>query len=207
MMAKPGRPRIELELSESVLARYASGELDHHSVGQLCGVSPHVALRELRRAGMDTSRSTRRQLQVMRRVGLSDLYENIENLYGMGLSLREVAEQFGMTQEGVRQVLLRQGAKIRKRRQLQDLPAAEQAASRRMGRLIRSLRKQARMSENDLAARSNLSRRTILILEQGARRATPETLVRLAEALGTTVDQLQEGTSRRQAETCAAEAS
>jgi transcriptional regulator with XRE-family HTH domain len=104
-------------------------------------------------------------------------------------------------------VLLRQGAKIRKRRQLHDLPAAEQAASRRMGRLIRSLRKQAGMSENDLAARSNLSRRTILILEQGARRATPETLVRLAEALGTTVDRLQEGSARRQAETCAAEAS
>ena len=112
-MGTPGRPRIHLEFPEELLRRYTAGEIDHHEAARLSGVSPNVALRELRRAGMDTSRSTRKQLQHTRRAGFSELYEAIPRLYGLGLSLREVAAQFGLTQEGVRQILLRRGVVVR----------------------------------------------------------------------------------------------
>jgi transcriptional regulator with XRE-family HTH domain len=184
-MGTPGRPRIFLEFPEKVLARYAAGEIDHHGVARLCGVSPNVALRELRRAGMDTSRSTRKQLQHTRRLGLAELYEAIPRLYGLGLSLREVAAQFGLTQEGVRQILLRRGVAIRPPQgRGRTGRRREQAASRHFGRRLLSLRSAAGLTQEELADRSHVSRQTISILEGGTRIPAPETLARLCEALG-----------------------
>ena len=114
-MASPGRPRIQLTFPDRLLARYAAGEMNHYDVARQCGVSPRVALRELRAAGMDTSRSTRKRLQQTRRFGLSELYTCIRTLYVLGLSLREVARQFGLTPEGVRQILLRESVHLRPR--------------------------------------------------------------------------------------------
>jgi transcriptional regulator with XRE-family HTH domain len=189
IMGTPGRPRIRLEFPEELLRRYKSGEIDHHGVAEACGVSPNVALRELRRAGMDTSRSTRKQLQHTRRAGFAELYEAIPRLYGLGLSLREVAAQFGLTQEGVRQILLRRGVEIRPPQgRPRGSRRAEQAATRHFGRQLRKLRSEAGLTQGDLAERSGISRQTISILERGARFPAPETLARLCEALGVDAD-------------------
>jgi DNA-binding XRE family transcriptional regulator len=181
-MAAPGRPRIELEIPEPVLARYTAGEIDHHEVARLCGVSARVALRELRRAGMDTSRSTRRQLQRMRQVGLEDLYQVIPHLYGLGMSLREVGRQFGLTPEGVRQILLRQGQQPRSGPG--GVPRRQRSAlNSRFALRLRQLRGAAGLTQGELALRSRLSRQTISYLERGTQQPTPETLARLAGAL------------------------
>jgi DNA-binding XRE family transcriptional regulator len=190
-MGTPGRPRIHLEFPQELLRRYAAGEIDHHEAARLCNVSPNVALRELRRAGMDTSRSTRKQLQHTRRAGFSELYEAIPRLYGLGLSLREVAAQFGLTQEGIRQILLRRGVVVRPPQgRSRAGRRKEQAASRHFGRQLRSLRAAAGLTQGELADRSNLSRQTISILERGSRIPAPETLARLCEALGVAAEAL-----------------
>lgn len=181
-MATPGRPRIELEFPEAILARYKAGEIDHHAVGRLCGVSSRVALRELRRAGMDTSRSTRRQLQRTRQVGLEDLYQVIPQLYGLGMSLREVGRQFGLTPEGVRQILLREGERPRPGPRGQS-PRLRTAINRRFATRLRRLRTHAGLTQRELAVRCQLSRQTISFLEGGTQQPTPETLARLAGAL------------------------
>jgi DNA-binding XRE family transcriptional regulator len=181
-MATPGRPRIELEFPQDVLTRYAAGEIDHHEVARLCRVSARVALRELRRAGMDTSRSTRRQLQRTRQMGMENLYEVITHLYGIGMSLREVGRQFGLTPEGVRQILLRQGQQPRPGPR--GLPPGQRlAVNRRFADRLRRLRRAARLTQAELALRSGLTRQTLSYLEHAAQQPTPETLARLAGAL------------------------
>ena len=51
-----GKP---VQFSADILARYATGELDHRAIGELYRIGSETVLRELRRAGADTSRSTR----------------------------------------------------------------------------------------------------------------------------------------------------
>jgi DNA-binding XRE family transcriptional regulator len=182
-MPGPGRPRIELKFPERILARYSAGEIDHHDVARLCGVSPRVALRELRSAGMDTSRSTRKRLRRARLYGMTELYASIRMLYSLGLSLREVGRQFDLTPEGVRQILLRDSVDLRPPgnwafRHGEGPDGVEDFAGR-----LRSARTQAGLSQTQLAARSNLTRQTISGLERGTRQPTRETLARLAEAL------------------------
>ena len=184
-MSRPGRPRIELKFPERILTRYTAGEIDHHDVARLCRVSPRVALRELRRAGMDTSRSTRKRLSRTRQYGLAELYTSIRSLYSLGLSLREVGRQFDLTAEGVRQILLRESVDLRPRgnrapRTDRGPDEAEDFAGR-----LRSARVQAGLSQAELAACSNLSRQTISGLERGARQPSEETLARLTDALKT----------------------
>jgi DNA-binding XRE family transcriptional regulator len=184
-MARPGRPRIQLQFPQPILERYTAGDIDHHEVARVCGVSPRIALRELRDAGMDTSRSTRKRLRRARECGLPDPYLSIRELYGLGLSLREVAEQFGMTAEGVRQCLLRDDVRIRP-------PGAagpcmrpnNQAAVRQFGRRLRAVRAQVGLSQQQLADRSHLSRQTISGLERASQQPSRETLARLLEVLG-----------------------
>jgi DNA-binding XRE family transcriptional regulator len=181
-MPGPGRPRIELKLPERILTRYAAGDINHHDVARLCRVSPRVALRELRRAGMDTSRSTRKRLSRTRQYGLAELYTSIRKLYSLGLSLREVGRQFDLTPEGVRQILLRESVDLRPRGNATSRPDPTSDEADFAGRL-RSARIQAGLSQAELAACSNLSRQTISGLERGARRPSEETLARLTEAL------------------------
>lgn len=182
-MAKLGRPRIQLHLSEQLLARYRAGDIDHYQVARECGVCPRVALRELRTAGMDTSRSTRKRLSRARESGLANPYGSIRLLYNLGLSLREVAEQFGMTPEGVRQALLRDGVRLRP-------PGASpwhnpsRESARQFAHRLRSVRAAAGLSQTELAARSGVSRQTISGLERGSQQPTRETLARLMEVLG-----------------------
>ncbi len=184
LVAKPGRPRIRLQLPEPLLARYAAGDIDHYDVARQCGVCPRVALRELRAAGMDTSRSTRKRLRRARDSGLSDPYTSIRRLYGLGLSLREVAQQFGMTAEGVRQVLLREAVDLRPRGASPWPRDGGGEEGRQFARRLRRLRTAAGLTQKDLAARSSVSRQTISCLERGAQLPSRETLARLAEVLG-----------------------
>lgn len=55
---------------------------------------------------------------------------------------------------------------------------------------IRGIRVERRMTQKDLAAASGVSQPFIVDLERGARGAKPETLERIAAALGVTVPDL-----------------
>ena len=58
-----------------------------------------------------------------------------------------------------------------------------------MGYRIREVREERKMTQEELAKKSGVSRGTISALENGTiRTTTTRTLVRLAKALGTTVD-------------------
>lgn len=58
-----------------------------------------------------------------------------------------------------------------------------------MGYKIKEAREAQRMTQEELSARSGVSRGTICALENGsAKTTTTRTLVKIAQALGTTVD-------------------
>jgi transcriptional regulator with XRE-family HTH domain len=58
-----------------------------------------------------------------------------------------------------------------------------------MGYRIKEVREEKRMTQEELAERSGVSRATISALENGTERATStKTLLKLADALDTTVD-------------------
>lgn len=60
-----------------------------------------------------------------------------------------------------------------------------------MGYRIKELRLEKRMSQEDLATKSNVSRTTISNIENGTEKnVMSSTLVRIAKALETTVDKL-----------------
>ena len=60
-----------------------------------------------------------------------------------------------------------------------------------MGYRIKDLREQQNMTQEELSEKSGVSRTTISPLENGTERATTtKTLLRIANALGATVDQL-----------------
>jgi transcriptional regulator with XRE-family HTH domain len=57
---------------------------------------------------------------------------------------------------------------------------------------IKKIRKARKMTQTELARRAGVSQPHIYDLENGNRRASPETLKRIAEALGVTVQELQD---------------
>lgn len=60
-----------------------------------------------------------------------------------------------------------------------------------MGYKVREAREAANMTQEELAQKSGISRGTICAIENGVDRGTTtKTLVKLATALGTTVDQI-----------------
>lgn len=60
-----------------------------------------------------------------------------------------------------------------------------------MGYKVREAREAVNMTQEELAQKSGVSRGTICAIEGGsARGTTTKTLLRLAQALGTTVDQI-----------------
>lgn len=60
-----------------------------------------------------------------------------------------------------------------------------------MGYRIKEFREQQKMTQEELAARSGVSRVSIALLETGAtKNATGQTLFKIATALGTTIDSL-----------------
>ncbi len=187
-----GRPRIHVDFAPDVLERYATGELNHHDVAGLYGISPNTALQLLRRLGADTSRSTRKRLQFARRLGVANLPETVAKLYGQGLSLPQVAQQIGMTAEGVRKILIRHGVAVRARGPKGAIwgKTALVAHRKPLATRLRALRAGAGLSQAELAQRSGLSQDTISGLETCRHAPSRRTLKKLAEALGTTPDAL-----------------
>lgn len=60
-----------------------------------------------------------------------------------------------------------------------------------MGYRIKEIREEKKMTQEDLAKATGLTRTTISLLETGATKsASSKTLLRIANALGTTIDSL-----------------
>jgi hypothetical protein len=95
-----GRKKQQVQLTSDILVRYATGELNLRDVARLCRVGPNRALEALRRAGADTSRSTRKRVQFARRLGNPRLEETIATLYQEGLSTTTVGHRVGITGRG-----------------------------------------------------------------------------------------------------------
>jgi hypothetical protein len=114
-MARRGRPRVSLTIPEDIQSRYETGELTGAGVAQLCGVSTSVALRELRRAGADTSLSSRRRLLFRRNAEVIQREQMIVRLYQKGLSLSQIGVRVSRTPGAVRRVLLRENIPLRPR--------------------------------------------------------------------------------------------
>jgi DNA-binding XRE family transcriptional regulator len=192
-----GRPRIQLDFAADVLARYQLGELNHHSIARIYGISPNTALQQLRRQGADTSRSTRKRLQFARRLGVTNLPERIAELYGRGFSLPQVGKQIGMTAEGVRKILIRHGVAVRSRGPKGAIWGQRGRGTDRksLAARLRSLRRRAGLSQAQLADDSGVSQDTISGLETCRHVPSESTLHKLARALGVTLEALQ-GTGR-----------
>jgi hypothetical protein len=98
---------IRLHIPDQLLKRYAVGEVDTPLVARMFGVSVIIALRELKRAGADTSRSTRKKLWNAKTNGTRDAM--IVQLYQRGMSLHQVAARVGMAHNSVLYILVREG--------------------------------------------------------------------------------------------------
>ena len=59
-----------------------------------------------------------------------------------------------------------------------------------MGFKIKEVRKSLKMSQEELAEKSGISRGTIVALEAGTERVTTKTLVALAAAMNVSIDQI-----------------
>lgn len=191
MIHRRGR-LIQIDFPQRLLERYASGELNHHDVARLIGVSGDVALRELRRAGMDTSRSTRKRLQGSRRLGLESLDATVAERYRQGLSLRQIAQQLGLTQEGIRQILIRNNTPLRPRGARSPVinGSGRDVGRKRFAARLRRLRQRARLSRSQLAAQCGLTRAAIWSLEKALRVPTWSTLLKLSKGLAIDLETL-----------------
>jgi hypothetical protein len=106
------------KIPTALLARFLSGELTVRAQSRLLHRDPQALLAQLRGLGIDTSRSHRKALAIARGKGYQDsaaMGARAAELYTAGLSLRRVASETGLTCEGVRQVLLRNGVNVRGR--------------------------------------------------------------------------------------------
>ena len=110
--------------------------------------------------------------------------------YAAGLSLRRVARETGLTCEGVRQVLLRNGVNVRGRGAavFARCPPVGRLDPDDFGRRLRSLRAGAGLSQRALASGSCLQPGTVRRLERARTRPTWATLDQLARGLGCGVE-------------------
>ena len=182
-------PAKPLKIPAALLSRYREGTLYGAELGRLLGVCTSRAIEELRRLGIDTSKGHRRRLSIARRKGFADaaaLGVRVAELYAGGLSLRRVARETGLTAEGVRQALLRNGVKPRGRGAavLARCPPAGRLDPNDLGHRLRSLRAGVGLSQRALAARCGLQPRTVSQLGRAGTRPTWASLCRLARALG-----------------------
>jgi DNA-binding XRE family transcriptional regulator len=186
---KPGRPAIPADL----LGRYQAGEVGIARLARLLGTSPALVYAELRRLGVDTSRSTRLSLLTARRKGFANrgaFHGRVLELYGRGWSLRQVAKETRLTAEGVRQILIRTGVELRRPRAGTHgpCPGRGELDVASFCRRLRALRTAAGLSQRGLAARSGLNHNTLCVLELGRFRPMWATLDKLARALGCGVE-------------------
>jgi transcriptional regulator with XRE-family HTH domain len=188
-------PAKPLKSPAALLAGYQKGTLYGAELGRLLGVYTPRALRELQRLGIDTSKGHRRRLSIARRNGFADtaaLGARVAELYAAGLSLRRVARETGLTAEAVRQVLLRNGVKLRERGAavLARCPPGGRLDPNDLGHCLRSLRAGVGLSQQALADRCGLRQSSISQLELAQTRPTWATLDKLARALGCKAEDL-----------------
>jgi DNA-binding CsgD family transcriptional regulator len=181
-MPPRGRPLIP----PPVLAHYQAGEIQIADVARLLGLGTDAATRRLRRAGADTSRSARRFVRAARRKGLpppvapSRVPAEVARLYARGHSLRQVGARFGLTPEGVRQILLKRGLELRPSGPARPRPDDCRPIAAR----LRALRAAAGLSQRGLAARCGLTPPTVRHAEHARGLPTRGTLEKLARGLG-----------------------
>jgi hypothetical protein len=87
-------PAKPLKIPARLLARYRAGDLNATQLEAPLGLSATPVYKELRRLGVDTSKSTRKALSIARRKGFPDqaaMHRQVRALYAAGLSLRRVA--------------------------------------------------------------------------------------------------------------------
>ncbi|MDP3685839.1 MAG: helix-turn-helix transcriptional regulator [bacterium] len=191
MITRTGR-LIQITFPQRLLKRYVTGELNHHDVARIVGVSSDVARRELGRAGMDTSRSTRKRLQSSRRLGLASVDDTVTQLYRQSQSLRQIAKRLGLTQEGIRQILLRNQEELRPRGARSPVlnGSGGTAGRERFATCLRRLRETAKLTRTQLAAQSGLTRAAIWSLEKALRLPAWTTLLKLSNGLGVSLQAL-----------------
>jgi hypothetical protein len=113
------RKRTRLNLTSELVGRYVVGEINVAEIADQVGASTFKVLQELRRLGVDTSPSSRKLLRSLRRSRLilafapAKIPGKVVELYRSGLSLRRISTRFGLSHEGVRQILLRHGVTLR----------------------------------------------------------------------------------------------
>ena len=133
--------------------------------------------------------SSRRLLSIARRKDFADagaLSAKVAALQAAGHILLRVARETGLAGEGVRQVLLRNGVKLRGHGAavLARCPPAGRLDPNDLGHRLRSLRAGVGLSQRALAARCGLQPRTVSQLGRAGTRPTWASLCRLARALG-----------------------
>lgn len=185
MIRRVGR-LIQITFPQKILESYTAGHMNHLDVGRMMGVSGDVALRELRRAGMNTSRSTRKRLQSSRRLGVESLDDTVAKQYKQGLSLRQIAFPLGLTQEGIRQILIRNGTRRRSGGARSPVvnESGREVGRKRFASRLRRLRRVSEMTRAELAAECGLTRAAIWSLEKALRVPTWATLLKLCKGLG-----------------------
>ena len=107
------------KIPAALLARYRAGELNSKALAKILHTDPAKVTRELCRLGIDTGQSGRRSLWEARRKGYRSaaaMYDKVVRLYAQGLSLRQVGRETGLSATGVRDILLRRGVRLRRRR-------------------------------------------------------------------------------------------
>jgi transcriptional regulator with XRE-family HTH domain len=183
--AGKGRRRFRIHFPDEVLARYRAGELDTGEVAELCGVSYPVAVRELRRAGVEIR--PRGRPRGTRPAQHADIIRR----YRQGESLQQVARELGLSRGRVATVLKRYG--VARRAPGPDLwkKGMSPTDRKRLAEHLTGLRRAAGLTQDELSARSGLTQFTLSNLENGRQCPTRRTMARLAKGLGVRLQALE----------------
>lgn len=192
-MAARGRPVIRIDFPAEVLEAYRNHHTDHYQLAAAYGLSPQTVRRELRRAGLEVGgRRSRTRGPGTPPVGPAPARPvpgsrnaRIAERYEAGQTLQEIAGEYGLTAEGVRQILLHHGVFLRSPGFAWKVfgPDGRPADMEGLAARLRSIRLVAGLSQRELAERSGVAERTVRFFERARIRPRWETLVRLAKVL------------------------
>lgn len=176
-----------LQIPVSLREGYRAGELNSSQLARALGVAPATVLKELRRLGIDTSRRTRRLLFFSRTrnwcMKPAELHRRMVEMYRQGTGLAPIARKFEFTPEGVRQILLRWGVRMRPSRP-DSVLFQKRAQIKAFAARLCQLRHAAALSQVSLAERAGVGSSTVNALEKARQNPSRETVEKLATALG-----------------------
>ncbi len=171
-----GRPLTRINFPPEFLARVRSGELKLNEVAARCSVSPKVAARELRRAGVELVRE--------HPAPRSERDAKVVAAYRSGKSLAATGEEFGLSSGRVKTILKRCRAPIRPGGPEFFVPDMSADDRQRFGARLRELRRAAGFTQDRVATDTGLTQTTLSALENGHQSPTKRTVEALARALG-----------------------